>query len=282
MTPVTIDYAHDVLPLTPSGNATERHMLAAYIQAASTHFPNNEQRIAFWSGKLGLSTEQTAAAIADYAKFSNLVRARLMKKGGVGYVPPSPDSFPTVDECNRLTLACEALPCAAWLDGISSGEQAIGELLDLLVGKGAAALNIVPDRNWNLADPDVKRLKLAKLYEVARIAADLDLPLNIGTEMNSPGNRLVDDFAAPELAPVRQAFLDGAYFIYGHTALQRAAGLGYQSAWAKALLPTRKERNAFYTEAGKLIPPGRAAFSLLQSLASTAHPADILKHLAIA
>ena len=30
--PVTIDYERDVLPLTPAGNATERHMLLAYIR----------------------------------------------------------------------------------------------------------------------------------------------------------------------------------------------------------------------------------------------------------
>ena len=51
--------------------------------------------------------------------------------------------------------------------------------------------------------------------------------------MNAFGQRLVDDFDAPELAPVRQAFLDGAHFIYGHTVLQRALGLGYQSQWAQ-------------------------------------------------
>ena len=32
--PVAIDYERDVLPLTPAGNATERHMLLAYIRAA--------------------------------------------------------------------------------------------------------------------------------------------------------------------------------------------------------------------------------------------------------
>ena len=32
--PVMIDYDRDVLPLTPAGNATERHLLAAYLRAA--------------------------------------------------------------------------------------------------------------------------------------------------------------------------------------------------------------------------------------------------------
>jgi len=36
--PVTIDYERDVLPLTPAGNATERHMLVAYMRAAEAAY----------------------------------------------------------------------------------------------------------------------------------------------------------------------------------------------------------------------------------------------------
>ena len=169
---------------------------------------------------------------------------------------PGHDTFPPVEKLHALVLACGALPCVTWLDGTSAGEQAMDELFALLIGKGAVALNIVPDRNWNFADPQQAALKRQKLYEVVALAQEFDLPLNIGTEMNTWGQKIVDDFDAPALAPVRNAFLDGAYFIYGHTILQRSCGLGYQSAWAAAQLPTRRERNAFYTAAGKAIPPG--------------------------
>jgi hypothetical protein len=63
--------------------------------------------------------------LADSAKFQNLVRAKLMKRGGVGYIEPTPATFPTVQEVNQITLACGAIPCAAWLDGTSQGEQDI-------------------------------------------------------------------------------------------------------------------------------------------------------------
>jgi hypothetical protein len=179
-----------------------------------------------------------------------------MKKGGVGYVQPGPHTFPTLAEFHALIVACGALPCAAWLDGLSAGEQAIEELLELLLSQGAVALNIIPDRNWNLADPETKQLKLQKLYEVVELAQKLDLPLNVGTEMNAYGQKFVDDFDAPELAPVREAFLAGAYFIYGHTVAQRILGRGYQSDWAKTYLPTRRDRNAFYTHLGREVEPG--------------------------
>ena len=174
LAPVVLDYERDVLPLTPAGNATERHMLLAYIRAADREFGAAEgQKAAFWAEKLGSSTDQIAAIIGDYAKFSNLVRGKLMKRGGVGYVQPSPAAFPTVAEFHAMIVACGALPCATWLDGTTAGEQAIDELLDLLIGQGAVALNIIPDRNWNIADPETRQLKVTKLHEIVRIAAEL-------------------------------------------------------------------------------------------------------------
>ena len=278
--PVAIDYERDVLPLTPAGNATERHMLLAYIRAADRAFDGAEsQKAAFWAEKLGASVDQITAIIGDYAKFSNLVRGKLMKRGGVGYVQPSPEAFPTVAEFHAMITACGALPCATWLDGTTAGEQAIDELLDLLIGQGAVAMNIIPDRNWNIADPETRQLKVAKLHEIVRIAAARDLPINVGTEMNAPGNKLVDDFDVPEMAPVKQAFLDGAHFVYGHTVLQRALGLGYQSAWAQANLPTRRERNDFYTAVGYRVPPGADGIARLQGLEPIRSRGDLLARL---
>ncbi|MCU0507462.1 MAG: hypothetical protein MUC34_03510 [Anaerolineae bacterium] len=251
LAPLVIDYDAQVLPLTPAGNATERHMLAAIIAAAADLFPKAQDRVDYWAAKLAAAPDAIATTISDYAKFSNLVRAKLMKQGGVGYVKPSPEAFPTVEEFHSLILACGALPCATWLDGTSAGEQAIDELLGLVMSKGAVALNIIPDRNWNLPEGETRALKIRKLHEIVAVAQRLDLPLNIGTEMNSPGNRLIDDFAAAPLAPLAEAFRSGAYFIHGHTAMQRKLGLGYGSEWAAARFPDRHSRNAFYESVGR-------------------------------
>ena len=141
-------------------------------------------------------------------------------------------------------------------------------------------LNIIPDRNWNLVDPAVKQDKLQRLIDVVQLAQALDLPINVGTEMNSFGNKRIDDFNAPELAPVRKQFMDGAYFIYGHTVMQRAVGLGYQSMWARVYLPGRRERNAFYTQMGALVPPGPQGVNRLAALSVEMTPVDMLKQLA--
>jgi hypothetical protein len=277
LAPVGVDYEKDVLPLTPAGNPTERHLLAAYVSAAQqAGIPWNE----FWAEKLKTTPEQIAKMGQTSPELQNLMRAKLMKRGGVGYAKPGVGSFPTLEDVNRMIVACGALPCFGWLDGLSNGEQRLGELLELMISKGIVTFNIVPDRNWNVSDPELKKVKLNNLYQAVKTAQDMDLPLNIGTEMNTFGNKLVDDFDAPELAPVKQAFLDGAYFIYGHVRLERGLGLGYQSAWAKAHLPTRKARNAFYTAAGCRIAPGKAGQEQLNKLNPNLDPQELLAALA--
>jgi len=274
--PAAIDYERDVLPLTPAGNPTERHIVVAYIRAAERLVP---EPVAFWADRLGTAPEEMAAIVADSPRFQNLIRAKLMKQGGVGYVRPESGMFPSLEEFHTLIVACGALPCAAWLDGTSAAEQAVEEWLGFLIDRGVVALNIIPDRNWNIADPATRRLKVSNLHRVVELARELDLPLNVGTEMNSFGQKLVDQFDVPEVAPLHQAFLDGAYFVYGHTLLQRVLGIGYQSGWAQHHLPTRRARNEFYTRVGQAVPPGRQSLARLKRLDPTLSPARALAEL---
>jgi hypothetical protein len=272
--PVTIDYQRDVLPLAPARHPTERHMVLAYVQAAGRA---TEDPVTFWADKLDVAVDEMAAIMDDSPRFQNLIRARLMKRGGVGYVQPESGMFPSLDAFHEMIVACGALPCAAWLDGTTSAEQQIEDWLGFLVDRGVAALNIIPDRNWNVPDAQTRSHKVQNLHRVVELARQLDLPLNVGTEMNSFGQKQVDDFDVRELAPVRQAFLDGAHFIYGHTVMQRALGLGYQSGWAQSHLPARRERNEFYTQVGYRVVPGKEGIQLLQNLDRDLAPAGFLR-----
>ena len=273
LTPVIIDFKRDVLPLTPAGHPTERHIVTAYIQAAMS---STADPVAFWAEKLDTTPEEMAEITTDAPRFQNLIRARLMKQGGVGYVQPQSGMFPSLGDFHEFIVACGALPCAAWLDGTTATEQAGEEWLDFLIGKGVVALNIIPDRNWNVPDPEIKRVKLQNLYRIVKLAQEMDLPLNIGTEMNSFGQKLVDDLATPELTPLQKAFVDGAHFVYGHTALQRALGLGYQSEWAQTRFPTRRQRNDFYTRLGYRVPPGPEGIVLLRRYSPDSSPDEML------
>ncbi len=253
--PVTLDYERDVLPLTPHGNATERHVCMAYEKRGIEVFPETGPRAAFWAAKLGQTPEAVEKLFPDPPAFQGLIRSKLMKQGGVGYVQPRGPDFPRMDEVNRLILGAGAIPTVAWLNGLTAGEQAIEELLELLLGSGAAALNIIPDRNWNVKNPAEKQAKVAKLHEIAALASSRGLPLLAGTEMNAHGQRFVDDFSAPEMAPLREAFVEGALILYAHTVLQSAGEMGYLSAWANRHFASPHDKNRFFAELGRSVSP---------------------------
>ena len=161
-----LDYEKDVAALTPQGNATERHLCEAFERKAARVFPDPAARAAFWRQKLG-------DAPPPGAKLQNLIRAKTMKKGGVGYVQPGEGSFPLMADMNRFVLESGAIPTLAWLDGTSEGEKCIEELFDVGMASGAAALNIIPDRNYT---PGVRDQKLQNLYDVVAAGGEASLP----------------------------------------------------------------------------------------------------------
>jgi hypothetical protein len=63
---VKIDYATDVLPLTPSGNATERHIVVAYIEAAARAF---DRPADFWASRLGMDAAAVEKAMQTTPAF---------------------------------------------------------------------------------------------------------------------------------------------------------------------------------------------------------------------
>ncbi len=270
--PVTLDYKRDVLPLTPANNPTERHICLAYARKAKEIFgqalasaPVAEAAPAtgaganrgftaglddFWSKKLGVDAK--LLGLPEGKDLLNTIRAKTMKRGGIGYVQPDKGSFPAMADMNRFVLAAGGIPVHTWLDGTSDGEKAIDELLNVAMSTGAAALNIIPDRNYTPGPPDVK---IQNLYQVVELAEKLNLPLVVGTEMNSPGQKFVDDFSSKELSPLVPVFLKGAHIVYAHSVLQQKCGLGYTSDWAKKNFASVAEKNKFFQQLGSTLTP---------------------------
>ncbi|MFC1463186.1 hypothetical protein ACFLQU_06260, partial [Verrucomicrobiota bacterium] len=206
---IAIDYEKDVLPLTPAGAATERHMVRAYINKTKQAFPDAAGTAEFLAGLLEKPLEETIELIADLPSLEDAIRARLVKRGGIGYEQPSVDTFPTVDDFVNWVASCEAMPMTTWLDGTSTGEQNGRALLECMKDKGAVALNIIPDRNWNVSDPGARDAKRANLAAVIEAAEEMGLPINIGTEMNKRGLPFVDDLDGQVLKLYRESFLRG-------------------------------------------------------------------------
>ena len=256
-----LDYERDVLPLTPDKNATERHIVRAYYDQAIKEQGSPEAAAAFWAKVFGADEAELAAkspnAMNDY------LRSKLMKKGGLGYTQPTKDTFPPIEQVIELIRECRALPNAAWLDGSLPGEADPKAQLECLVAKGLEMVNIIPDRNWNFKDPAKAAVRVQALNEYIAAAQALDLPIIVGTECNKPGQRKVDDFKAPALAPHLDTFTFGANVLFGHTRLLRYADYSYSDAQAKADFPTRKARNDFFAAVGALPPPPPTTIALL-------------------
>ncbi len=270
LAPVELDYDRDVVPLTPAGNATERHICLAYARKARHLFGGETSLIAFWSEKLRCDAAELDPP--DGVALQNRIRAITMKAGGVGYVKPDSGSFPPIAETNRFFLDAGAIPLVTWLDGTSSGERPAENLLQLHLAGGAEGVNIIPDRNYRAG---VKDEKLRNLQRIVEAAVACEMFLVCGTEMNSPGNKFVDDFQTEELRPLLPHFVRGAHIVYGHTALLQHAGLGYVGEWSRRGFATRADRNNFYETVGRLVPPARAA-ELLRDLPADRGPGAVL------
>ena len=137
---------------------------------------------------------------------------------------------------------------------------------------GAVAFNIIPDRNYTAGSPDQK---LANLQQVVKLSDDLGLPLIAGTEMNSPGQKFVDDFDSAELNPLRQSFLRGGRILHAHSTLQKARGMGYLSDWAGGNFSDVHQKNDFYADFGNTFSP-RGDAALLDRLDAEMSPAEVL------
>jgi len=271
LAPLALDYEADVLPLTPKGNATERHLCLAYARKADKDFPEESALRAFWGDKLGVSPGDLKD-LPDGRGMTDLIRAKTMKQGGAGYVQPDSGSFPNMAEMNEFVLKCGALPTFTWLDGTSEGEQSIEELIEVGRSTGVVVFNIIPDRNYTPGAPDQK---LANLEKVIRLTEELNLPLLGGTEMNSPGQKFVDDFESAELSPFHQVFLRGSRILHAHSTLQRHCGMGYLSDWAQDQFSGVGVKNEFYAEFGDVFSP-RADQRLADSLNSEMGASEVL------
>ena len=217
-------------------------------------FRDNTKLAEYWGEKLG--TDAGALGLPEGKDLLNTLRNKTMKRGGVGYVVPDKGAFPTMTDMDKFSLAAGAMPTMTWLDGTSEGEQALEELIEIAMSSGVVAFNVIPDRNYTSglgkSDAKLKNLKYA-----LELADSHGLPIVCGTEMNSPGQKFVDDFKTKELAGFVPLFLKGAYIVYAHSVLQRQCGLGYTSEWAKKNFAGVKEKNEFFRTVGEMLEPAK-------------------------
>ncbi|MGC8976808.1 MAG: hypothetical protein ACP5OB_04220 [Candidatus Ratteibacteria bacterium] len=201
-----IDYEKDVLPLTPSKNPTERHIIISYYLKSNEIFGKNVDN--FWAEILGIEKEKVIEMreknIGDlYEK----IRQKLIKFGGPGYVKSESSDFPLFDDVVKMTKKAGGIPIGTYLDGTNQGEKDPEFLIQLLKSKGIEGITIIPERNWNIKDENEKRLKVKNLEEFMNVCMKMDMPVICGTEMNKYGQPFVDNFKVPEISKYLNYFI---------------------------------------------------------------------------
>jgi hypothetical protein len=256
---IALDYKNEAKPLTPAGGVTERHIVRAYREKAERVFKGApEKGLAFWCGVLGKDQDSMIALQANIPAFEEAIRSKLTKKGGIGYEAPSDKTFPPVDTFIKWVASNKAIPMAAWLDGTSTGEADPGFLLECQASKGASALNIIPDRNWNIKDPVQQEIKVRNLAAIIKVANGLQMPINIGTEMNKDGLPYADNLAGPVLKQYAELFLEGANVMVGQTLLARYAACAFASPEAEGAFGNRAKQIKAFARIGAAPALGEA------------------------
>lgn len=203
---VRIDYKEDVLPLTPSNNPTERHIIIAYYKKAKEIFKEKESE--FWSEILKLKKQEVEELKEkNIGEFYEIIRQKLIKFGGPGYIKSESKDFPTFEDVVEMTRKADGIPIGTFLDGTNEGERDIKFLIELLKSKGIEGITVIPERNWNIKEPEEKRMKVQKFNEFMNLCKKINMPVICGTEMNRYGQPFVDNFKRPEISKYLEYFI---------------------------------------------------------------------------
>jgi len=209
LSPIAVDYERDVVPITPSGNPTERHIVLAYARKADEIL--KDRSTSFWSEILKISADKVCSMRQGQpGEFMERVRSVLVKSGGPGYIVPKKETFPSIREFAAMVTDAGGIVAGNWLDGTTPGEQDIDSWLEYLKGIGASVMTIIPERNWNIQNPEEKRKKVANLHRFMETCKKMGMPVVTGTEMNKFGQPFVDNFRTPELSVHLPYFMESA------------------------------------------------------------------------
>ncbi|MCD6408110.1 hypothetical protein J7L87_03565 [bacterium] len=206
---VSIDYKKDVLPLTPSNNPTERHIVVAYQKKSEKIL--GEKVDDFWADIFKMEKGKVEKLRKEKPEdFQELLRKKLIKYGGPGYIKPEPQNFPVFDKVVEMTEKAGGIPIGTWLDGTNPGEENPEELVELLKSKRIRGITIIPERNWNIKEQKEREIKVKNLHKFMEVCRKMEMPVICGTEMNKFGQPFVDNFKTEILSKYLPYFLESA------------------------------------------------------------------------
>lgn len=156
----------------------ERHLAMAVRILMEEAFPRKEKRAEMYKKIFGGNPlhSETDNKIA----IENEIRSRLLKKGGVAYIPEDPSTFPLLENVRDMIIEAGGIPCYPVLLDNPQGEFTEWEnekekLARKLQERGIYAVEFIPSRN----DAGI-------LAEYARYFFKHGFLVLFGTEHNTP------------------------------------------------------------------------------------------------
>jgi len=156
----------------------ERHIARAVADKAARHFASEDALRGFYATLFGGTPPK--ADLSDSAKLEGEIRSRLLKSGGLCYVPESAEAFLEFGEVREVVVDAGGIPCYPVLLDNEAGEYTEFEgdfeaLADNLTRKGVPAVELIPVRNG-----------IEALTRFVRFFDDRGFVVTFGTEHNTP------------------------------------------------------------------------------------------------
>ncbi|NOY38155.1 MAG: hypothetical protein GXO83_11365 [Chlorobi bacterium] len=200
----------------------ERHLAKAIRMIVERHYPDTGERIGVYE-KI-FSGMKPASAMDETAALENEIRGRLLKKGGVAYVPEDPETFPFLTDVRDALLKTGGIPCYPVLLDNAAGEcTEFEEDPESLAGRlrslNVHAVEFIPQRN-----------DVGFLSDYVRCLARDGFLVLFGTEHNTPAMTPLKVFArngVPLPEDIRKTGWDSACVVAAHQYLVSRGEKGY-------------------------------------------------------
>ncbi len=221
----------------------ERHIATAIREKIFNHFATDEDRKAFL--KKLYSGKESQVDINNAASLENEIRGKLLKSGGVAFVPENPKAFLSIDQVIQIILNAGGIPCYPTLLDDKNGnyteyEEDPEKLYKELTAKNIYSLELIPTRNY-----------FDNLKKFVRFFRKKGFVISFGTEHNTPD--LIPLKVATRDLPLddelREISFEGTCVIAAHQYLRAKGKNGYVDEQGKADTANIKE----YIALGKAI-----------------------------
>ncbi len=223
-----VKYAQDLV--------RERHIATAIRDKIQRNIPDGASDSELWSQILNHSTAEDM--ISDKARLENLIRSRILKNGGPGYVEENNAVFLSVEALLQIILAGGGLPCYPVLlddeeGNLTEFEMDWEQLYNRLIAMKILAVDLLPGRN---------AIKL--LQNFVNFVNVRNFIITSGTEYNTPvcdPLRISGRHNAIPDRDIKVTGLKGAAVIAAHQYLQAKGSEGYNTRMDKPDLKQKLE-----------------------------------------